>query len=215
MLMDKFAQTYVWNGNRLDHRGIAKLGDFGVSHIFEEELDVEDDLTPVDEESDLSVPGLTRQDTESYLSMSGMSNRGLLTRTEGTWCFWSPEMCQGSRSFSGYSADIWAAGVVFFSLCTGKLPFYSEVPTELFEQIIEGEVPYAMHGLSNTLVDLLKGAMEKDPKKRAGVGDCLKVGVPRLLLCFPFPEFTAVSLFFLRLSASISPGCQRATNPRV
>ncbi len=159
--------------HRLDQRGIAKLGDFGVSHIFEEELEVEED--PIeDEESDISAQGLTRQDTESYLSMSGMSHQGLLTRTEGTWCFWSPEMCQGSRCFSGYAADLWAAGICLYILCTGRLPFYSEVPTELLDQIVDGDVPYAGHGLSNTLVDLLKGTLEKDPSKRAGVGDCLK-----------------------------------------
>src|SRR5205807_1988921 len=37
-----------------------------------------------------------------------------------------------------------------------------------------GDVPYSGFGLSNTLIDLLKCTLEKDPAKRAGVGDCLK-----------------------------------------
>ncbi|EEC44381.1 predicted protein, partial [Phaeodactylum tricornutum CCAP 1055/1] len=90
----------------LDAQGIAKLSDFGVSHI----------------------------DTDSALNMKRMSNDGLLTKTEGTWAFWSPEMCEGGH-FSGYAADIWAAGVCLYIFVTGKLPFFSNVPLDLFDMI--------------------------------------------------------------------------------
>eukprot|EP00934_Nitzschia_sp_Nitz4_P006592 Nitzschia sp. Nitz4//scaffold17_size182527//140552//141886//NITZ4_001876-RA/size182527-exonerate_protein2genome-gene-0.73-mRNA-1//-1//CDS//3329539406//6582//frame0 len=123
----------------LDSRGIAKLGDFGVSHVFDKEPDF----------------GVHRQ-------------------TEGTWCFWSPEMCEGSQAFSGYAADMWAAGVCLFIFVTGRLPFYSEVPTDLFDLIMEDNIDYEPLGLSNALLDLLKNCLEKDPDKRAGLGDCLQ-----------------------------------------
>lgn len=90
-------------------------------------------------------------------------------------CFWAPEMCSNSSSyFSGYASDMWAAGVCLYIFVTGKLPFFSEVPTELFEMIAEAKVPYKGLGLSNSLIDLLEKVLEKDPAKRAGVGDCLK-----------------------------------------
>lgn len=117
---------------------------------------------------------LTRKDTDAALAMKGMHHYGMLTRTEGTWCFWSPEMCEGSQAFSGYAADMWAAGVCLYIFVTGLLPFYSEVPTELFELISEAKISYDCFGLSNSLVDLLKKCLEKDPAKRAGVGDCLQ-----------------------------------------
>jgi serine/threonine protein kinase len=180
----------------LDSRGVAKLGDFGVSHVFEAKNDLtahregslNDSASLSDDESEGeffnetsahdSPPHprnmLTRKDTDAALAMKGMSHYGMLTKTEGTWCFWSPEMCEGSQAFSGYAADMWAAGVCLYIFVTGLLPFYSEIPTELFEKITAAQVNYDGYGLSNSLVDLLGKCLEKDPDKRAGVGDCLK-----------------------------------------
>ena len=180
----------------LDSRGIAKLGDFGVSHVFEgknhlsvhREGSLSDNASLSDDDSfgdffdetnvHESPPHprnmLTRKDTDAALAMKGMSHYGMLTKTEGTWCFWSPEMCEGSQAFSGYAADMWAAGVCLYIFVTGLLPFYSEIPTELFEKISAAKVHYDGYGLSNSLVDLLGKCLEKDPDKRAGVGDCLK-----------------------------------------
>lgn len=174
----------------LDNYGVAKVADFGVSHIFEKEshfgvrrhLSVETDSN---DESSGEFSGhqkmekhppniLTRSDTDAALAMRGLSHFGMLTRTEGTWCFWSPEMCLGSQKFSGYAADMWAAGVCLYIFVTGKLPFYSEVPTELFEVISEAKINYDELNLSIELVDLLQRCLEKDPDKRAGVGDCLQ-----------------------------------------
>ena len=154
----------------LDRRGIAKLADFGVSQMFDDANDPA--KTPRSEPS-----CLTRDDTDSALEMKTMANDGLLTKTEGTWAFWSPEMCEGGKAFSGYAADMWAAGVCLYIFVTGKLPFYSENPNDLFEMIREADVPYDVPGvppLSKPLMDLLHVCLEKDPTKRAGVGDCLK-----------------------------------------
>jgi serine/threonine protein kinase len=185
----------------LDANGIAKVGDFGVSHIFEKESSVgvhrlgsanEDSVSAGsssngESASEKSAPQqerrgsdphphnvLTRMDTDAALAMTGMAHYGLLTKTEGTWCFWSPEMCEGSQAFSGYAADMWAAGVCLYIFVTGRLPWYSEIPTDLFEMIGAAEIDYSGLGLSNSLIDLLKRCLEKCPDKRAGVGDCLK-----------------------------------------
>lgn len=195
----------------LSNRGIAKVGDFGVSHIFEEEdsgngaqrfsflssidedhveqlrlslevLGPEETKTKSNSSSSLSLEEteenpffLTRHDSDSAYAMGRMAGSGILTKTEGTWCFWSPEMCSGSNSkgFSGYAADMWAVGVCLYIFATGRLPFYNTVPMDLFEMIANCDVPYSGLGLSDPLVDLLKSCLEKDPNKRAGVGDCL------------------------------------------
>lgn len=101
--------------------GQVKISDFGVSHFFREE---KVESLPTDEEKQF----------HSALSMKGMSRRGMLTKLEGTWCFYSPEMCGVSSfieddkstrlSFSGYAADVWAAGVCLYIFVTGKLPFF-------------------------------------------------------------------------------------------
>jgi len=183
----------------LSDKGIAKVGDFGVSHIFEEENSAENgsrcSLTSIDEDhsqrrlssnsSSSSFSSaeeveenpffLTRHDTDSAYSMGKLAGSGILTKTEGTWCFWSPEMCDGSKSivFSGYASDMWAVGVCLYIFVTGKLPFYNTTPMDLFEMIANCDVPYSGLGLSDPLIDLLKSCLEKDPNKRAGVGDCL------------------------------------------
>ena len=192
----------------LDARGIAKLADFGVSHMFdEEECSSSSSLPSSANETTDAVAGddrtatsslatsahnnssnnnnnntmignkkvlLTRQDTDSALQMKCMANDGWISKTEGTWAFWSPEMCQGGKAFSGYAADIWAAGVCLYIFATGRLPFYNNIPLDLMDIIKEANVPYDGLGLSMELVDLLHRTLEKDPTERAGVGDCLK-----------------------------------------
>jgi serine/threonine protein kinase len=151
----------------LDTRGIARLSDFGVSHIFDEKA-------RMPESPDRRATGLTRHDTDTALEMKRMDTHGLMTKTEGTWAFWSPEMCQSSQAFSGYAADIWAAGVCLYIFVTGKLPFFTNVPLDLFEMIKEAKVPFEGLELSDNLWQLLHMTLEKDPAQRAGVGDCLK-----------------------------------------
>lgn len=156
----------------LTSKGVAKLADFGVSHIFDDTLD---------KSLRRHHSGLTREDTDSALQLNSMAQEGLMTKTEGTWAFWSPEMCDGGKAFSGYAADIWAAGVCLYIFATGRLPFYNEDPSVLMEMIKNGQVPYDQteaapkHDarLSPKLMALLHTTLHKDPELRAGVGDCL------------------------------------------
>mmetsp|Transcript_5386 Transcript_5386/g.8289 ORF Transcript_5386/g.8289 Transcript_5386/m.8289 type:complete len:471 (+) Transcript_5386:109-1521(+) len=168
----------------LDSRGMVKISDFGVSHFFEEESDFgarrllpgneDENEDDEDDEDDEDEPQLTKEEADAALSMTGMHSRGMLTKTEGTWCFWSPEMCsEDVNSFSGYAADLWAAGICLYIFVTGKLPFFSETPMELFEMIEEANVPYDGLGLSDGVIGILKKVLNKDPQTRFGVGDCL------------------------------------------
>lgn len=168
----------------LDGRGTVKIADFGVSHFFEEEDDeafLTDDEADFDtrsveemEEEILRETCLTRQDTDDALNMAKMGNQGKLSKTEGTFCFWSPEMCAGNQAFSGYAADMWAAGICLYIFVSGRLPFFADVPTELFEKIAENEIPFQGRGFSEGLVNLLQLCLNKDHTERAGVGECLK-----------------------------------------
>jgi serine/threonine protein kinase len=154
---------------RLDSRGIVKIGDFGVAHFF----DNEGSGAFENEHDPNGSKILSRQDTETALAMKKLSDAGMLNKTEGTWCFYSPEMAAGEKKFSGFAADMWAAGICLYIFVSSQLPFYSEVPTDLFKSIVEDEVPYANMGFSAPLIDLLKATLHKDATQRAGVGDCL------------------------------------------
>jgi hypothetical protein len=61
---------------------------------------------------------------------------GILSSTEGTFPFYSPEMCaEASSSYSAYMADTWAATVCLWIFIFGELPFSHRDVTVLFQQI--------------------------------------------------------------------------------
>lgn len=167
-----FALSFIHN--RIDARGIVKIADFGVAHFFDDvdgkDFHDDDDFCKHGDCAEAKV--LSQHDTEMALAMKKLSNAGMLNKTEGTWCFWSPEMC-ASQKFSGFAADMWAAGICLYIMVSGKLPFYSEIPTDLFEIIRDGELPCDGMGFSDSLLDLLHATLHKDANERAGVGDCL------------------------------------------
>ena len=172
----------------LDSRGYVKISDFGVSHYFDDDekgpgvrrVSTTSVDLPMSSGAVMYGPHgfqrkLTRQDTESAQAMPSMASSGMVTKTEGTWCFWAPEMCkEEGGAFSAYAADLWAAGICLHIFATGKLPFYSEIPTTLFDMIEEAKISFDGLGLSKDLVNLLTKMLEKDPEKRYGVGDCLR-----------------------------------------
>lgn len=158
---------------------VAKISDFGVSHFFEEERSrfcQHSDLRSFNRVEKTRPTVLTRYDTDTALEMDCMSDAGKLRNTEGTYSFWSPEMCTATKNkeFSGYASDMWAAGVCLYIFCSGRLPFDEDSPSDLFHSIINTDLPLNGLGFSKTLQDLLFSLLQKDPSKRAGVGDCLK-----------------------------------------
>ena len=184
----------------LSVNGIAKISDFGIAHIFDEErksflqtpyskdYDAIDEFLSDDEDDNEggnkkeagvdeaeSPTHLSKRESEEAINMSSKHSSGLLQKTEGTLFFYSPEMCASEKSvFSGYAADLWAAGVCLHTFITGKLPFFSLNPGELFDMILSKDVQYDTLDLSNNSTSLLQKLLVKDPSLRAGVGDCLK-----------------------------------------
>lgn len=43
------------------------------------------------------------------------------------------------RPYSGKSSDMWALGVVLYTMLYGQFPFYDSVPQELFRKIKTAE----------------------------------------------------------------------------
>ena len=61
------------------------------------------------------------------------------TSSMGTPLYMSPEQCKGEASIDVRS-DIYAVGITFYELLTGKTPFEGSVP-QLYRMHIEEEVP--------------------------------------------------------------------------
>jgi len=166
----------------LDSRGFAKIGDFGVAHLFADEMKTPgrsafspSSLSHLASNNDLPPTRLSRNESDAALNMKSMKDMGKLTKTEGTWAYWSPEMCaKNSLVFSGYACDLWAAGICLYIFATGKLPFYTEIPLALFDMIADAKIELDGLNLTDDIVDMLKKVLTKDPSARAGVGECLK-----------------------------------------
>jgi len=59
----------------------------------------------------------------------------------GTPAYMSPQMCK-KMDYDGASVDIWAAGILFFTILMGYQPFKAGTEQELFKKIIKGNINY-------------------------------------------------------------------------
>jgi len=130
-------------------KGVVKLMDFGVSTDF------------------------STASTED-------ERNGMIVDTKGTWPFWAPEMCddtvEDGTKFSAYTADVWAAGVILYTMMIGSLPFWHVEPDSLFELIISTKTtklapPYPS-GISSEYCKLLEAMLSPDPALRPSFEEC-------------------------------------------
>ena len=82
----------------------------------------------------------------------------------GSLCFAAPEMISGKR-YTGVNVDIWASGVILYSMICGFLPFQEEDSKLLYDKIIKGkyQIPYY---ISQNAGDLIHRILRVNPNKR-------------------------------------------------
>jgi len=88
--------------------------------------------------------------------------------TEGTYYFYSPEMCQtGYSGHDGRCADIWALGVTFWAFAYGSVPFWHQDLVTLLDSIAESrfELP-ATSSLTETGKAFLLCLLTPKPTER-------------------------------------------------
>lgn len=67
----------------------------------------------------------------------------------GTPSYMAPEIIKKSQDRQGFKqADIWALGVVFYALLTGKFPFKGSSSKEIFKESVFGNYPALPKGVS-------------------------------------------------------------------
>lgn len=82
----------------------------------------------------------------------------------GTPAYMSPEIVR-KQVYSGFSADIWALGIILYIILTGKHPFKYKSEQELFSRIVVGEItPNTM--ISFDAMRLVTKMLNQDPNKR-------------------------------------------------
>lgn len=85
----------------------------------------------------------------------------------GTPAYIAPEILR-EEGYRGFKADIWSAGVVFFAMLCGTVPFKASNMKELHRMIIKGKYNLKEE-ISPEAKHLLRSMLETDPVKRISI----------------------------------------------
>uniref|UniRef100_A0A3B3DT41 Serine/threonine kinase 40 n=1 Tax=Oryzias melastigma TaxID=30732 RepID=A0A3B3DT41_ORYME len=79
------------------------------------------------------------------------------------------------RPYRGKPSDMWALGVVLFTMLYGQFPFYDSAPQELFRKIKAAEYSIPEDGrVSENTVCLIRKLLVLDPQQRLTAGEVLE-----------------------------------------
>ncbi|XP_004591634.1 serine/threonine-protein kinase 40 [Ochotona princeps] len=103
-----------------------------------------------------------------------VSEGDLLKDQRGSPAYISPDVLSG-RPYRGKPSDMWALGVVLFTMLYGQFPFYDSVPQELFRKIKAAEYTIPEDGrVSENTVCLIRKLLVLDPQQRLAAADVLE-----------------------------------------
>ena len=96
-----------------------------------------------------------------------------LSTIVGTPYYVAPEIISGSYDIS---CDYWSLGVMMYMMLCGKPPFYSKNNKKIFALIKKGKydfTPEVFKSVSPESIDVIKGFLTINAKKRLGARDAL------------------------------------------
>lgn len=95
-----------------------------------------------------------------------MNDGDLLKDQRGSPAYISPDVLSG-KPYAGKPSDMWALGVVLFTMLYGQFPFYDSVPQELFAKIKTAEYTIPDDGrVSEDTKGMIRNLLITDAKKR-------------------------------------------------
>lgn len=107
------------------------------------------------------------------IASAGAGLEGGATQLAGTPRYMSPE--QWRNDAQDGRTDIWAAGVIFYELLTGRAPFPGERPTEVLAQVLSAKAAPSIRALRPELPEEAERIVErtlcKDVAQRLGTAD--------------------------------------------
>lgn len=84
----------------------------------------------------------------------------------GTLAYMAPECLSGNATTSP-AIDVWAIGVMYYTMVFGELPFYSSSEKDLIKKIINDPIKFKNnYPLTQIGREMLKKMLDKDPAKR-------------------------------------------------
>ncbi|GFS33018.1 hypothetical protein NPIL_270201 [Nephila pilipes] len=96
-----------------------------------------------------------------------LNEKDLLKDQRGSPAYISPDVLNG-QPYLGKPSDMWALGVVLFTMLYGQFPFYDSVPQELFRKIKAAEyaIPSTDGRVSESANEIIKNLLVLNPTKR-------------------------------------------------
>jgi len=95
-----------------------------------------------------------------------MSDSDLLKDQRGSPAYISPDVLSG-KPYHGKPSDMWALGVVLFTMLYGQFPFYDSAPQELFNKIKTAEFSIPEDGrVSEDTKTVIRRLLVTDPSSR-------------------------------------------------
>ncbi|GFY45560.1 hypothetical protein TNIN_266871 [Trichonephila inaurata madagascariensis] len=96
-----------------------------------------------------------------------LNENDLLKDQRGSPAYISPDVLNG-QPYLGKPSDMWALGVVLFTMLYGQFPFYDSVPQELFRKIKAAEytIPSTDGRVSENSNEIIKKLLVLSPTKR-------------------------------------------------
>lgn len=125
----------------LNENDVLKLADFGVSEIFNATIESGDTVKDC-------------AGSPAYMAPELVSLFGVV----------DPKHPLGPH-VSGRRADIWAMGITLFLMVFQRFPFQGNNLSELYDSILNDEPSFPAQA-TESLVDFLKGMLEKNPRER-------------------------------------------------
>ncbi|KAK7808884.1 hypothetical protein U0070_018806 [Myodes glareolus] len=114
-----------------------------------------------------------------------VSEGDLLKDQRGSPAYISPDVLSG-RPYRGKPSDMWALGVVLFTMLYGQFPFYDSIPQELFRKIKAAEYTIPEDGrVSENTVCLIRKLLVLDPQQRLAAADVLEALSAIIASCGP------------------------------
>lgn len=95
-----------------------------------------------------------------------------MSYTYGCPAYISPEILNGSSSYSGKQADVWSLGVMLYTILVGRYPFHDPDPATLFSKIRRGHCCLP-ESLSPRAKCLLRSLLRKEPWDRLTAAEVL------------------------------------------
>jgi serine/threonine protein kinase len=129
----------------------------GVAHLHREGL-VHRDLKPGNLFDDYGIVKVGDYGLSKFISES---RRGGQTESVGTFHYMAPEIGRGEY---GREIDLYALGVIFYEMLTGRLPFDGETAHEIIVKHLSS--PPDLTGISEPYLTVIEKALHKDPRKR-------------------------------------------------